>query len=165
MGERTFKWTVQVRLFFDRLKKTQGRENSSLKKITQNSSKKLKVSGKFEKITTNIDPNKGEIHCNGWNTAKIPHFKLKYGKNSQFLRGNWLLWSAEQEQIFLHEHTFELWTFFCFPGYRGGKSMKLTPFLRFLIKNYLKWLVYARLQAGWARPDLLLLLLLPLFYF
>ena len=23
--------------------------------------------------------------------AKIPHFKLKYGKNSQFLRGNWML--------------------------------------------------------------------------
>ena len=81
-------WLINAGFFLDRLKKTQGRENSSLKKITQNSSKKLKVSAKFEKITTNIDPNKGEIHCNGWNMAKIPHFKLKYCKNSQFLRGN-----------------------------------------------------------------------------
>ena len=38
------------------------------------------------------------------------------------LRPDILIWSAEQEQIFLHEHTFELWTFFCFSGYRGGKS-------------------------------------------
>ena len=45
--------------FLDRLKKTQGRENSSLKKITQNSSKKLKVSAKFLKITTNFDPIQG----------------------------------------------------------------------------------------------------------
>ena len=33
--------------FLDHLKKTQGRENSSLKKITQNSSKILKVSADF----------------------------------------------------------------------------------------------------------------------
>ena len=39
--------------------KTQGRKNSSLKK-NQNSSKKLKVSAKFEKITSKIDSNKGE---------------------------------------------------------------------------------------------------------
>ena len=43
--------------FLDRLKKTQGQKNSSLMKITQNSSKKLKVSAKFEKITTKIDQN------------------------------------------------------------------------------------------------------------
>ena len=43
--------------FLDRLKKTQGRKNSSLMKKTQNSSKKLKVSAKFEKITTKIDQN------------------------------------------------------------------------------------------------------------
>ena len=49
-----------TRLFLDRLKKTQGPKNSSLKKITQNSSKKLKVSAKFEKGTTKIDSNKGE---------------------------------------------------------------------------------------------------------
>ena len=45
--------------FLGRLKKTQRQENSSLKKITQNSSKKLKVLEKSGQITTNIDQNKG----------------------------------------------------------------------------------------------------------
>ena len=51
---------VLIHAFLDHLKKTQGQENSSLE-ITQNSSKKIKVSAKSGKITKkNIDPNKGE---------------------------------------------------------------------------------------------------------
>ena len=59
-GTKSLNTYLKPGFFLDRLKKTQGRENSSLKKITQNSSKKLKASAKFLKITTNFDPIQGE---------------------------------------------------------------------------------------------------------
>ena len=51
---------VKPGFFLDRLKKTQGRKNSSLMKITQNSSKKLKVSAKFGKKLQILTPTKGK---------------------------------------------------------------------------------------------------------
>ena len=84
--------------FLDRLKKTQGRENSSFKKITQNSSKKLKVSAKFLKLLEILTQFKCKIHFNVCIIAEIPNFKLKYCKNSPFIRGNWLIFKIIQEK-------------------------------------------------------------------
>ena len=41
---------------------------------------------------------KGEMHFNGCIMTKLPNFKLKYGKNGQFIRGNWLLFKIIQEK-------------------------------------------------------------------
>ena len=68
---------MYTRIFLDRLKKTQGQENSRLKKITQNSSKKLKVTAEFGKRTTNIDPNKGENTVMAEMGLQILNFQLK----------------------------------------------------------------------------------------
>ena len=62
--------------FLDHLKNTQEQKNSSLKKITQNSGKKLKASAKFEKRHQKLTQIKGEnqgnytIMANGYNMAK-----------------------------------------------------------------------------------------------
>ena len=54
--------------------------------------------------------------------SKMDNIQYQTNVLVRFKNNSWVLhWSAEQEQIFLHDHTFELWTFFFFLGYQGGK--------------------------------------------
>ena len=74
-------------------------KNSKLKtqaKKLKNSSKKLKVSAKFLKLLEILTQFKCKIHFNVRIMAKIPNFKLKYCKNSPFIRGNWMLFKIIQ---------------------------------------------------------------------
>ena len=72
--------------FLDHLKNTQEQKNSSLKKITQNSSKKLKVSVNMKKEQLKLTQIKGKIHHLGYN--KVKKLLKSIVNNSPFLRGN-----------------------------------------------------------------------------
>ena len=61
-------------------------KNSSLKKITQNSSKKLKVSVNMKKEQQKLTQIKGKIHHLGYN--KVKKLLKSIVNNSPFLRGN-----------------------------------------------------------------------------
>ena len=65
----------------DRLKKTQGQENSSLAKISQNSRFWQKLKNELQILTKF----KGKIHRNGYDMDKKPPSKLQSSKKSVFM--------------------------------------------------------------------------------